>query len=221
MNIKIGLRGLRVTKLKKDLSATLAEDGKAAVDYEAVHVLPNVQNINLTARKQSAEVDSDDKTYTLMQCSGYDGTIQRTMFTPTEEAMLLGEQTLEDGTVISSADDEAPEFAVGFMCQLNEGGYYACWLLRAKFSSGDITAESAGDNKLNPQPDVISVKTSYRAADHAWRFGKIVKTEAEAAEFLKVDTIKQLAPEKKSNDDTASDTDSTETTPETLSETGE
>ena len=193
MKIKIGLRGLRVAKLKQDLSATLAEDGKAAVDYEAVQVLPNVQNVNLTARKQSVEVDSDDQTDTLMQTSGYDGTIQRTMFTPEEQAMLLGEKTLENGTVVSSSDDEAPEFAVGFMCQLNTGGFYTCWILRAKFSSGDITAESAGDNKLNPQSDVISVKSSYRAADHAWRFYKIVETETEAAAFLTVDTIKQLA----------------------------
>ncbi len=219
MKIKIGLRGLRVAKLKQDLSATLAEDGKAAVDYEEMKVLPNVQNINLTARKQSVEVDSDDQTDTLTQCTGYDGTMQRTMFTPEEEAMLLGEDTLDDGTVVSSSDDEAPEFAVGFMCQLNSGGYYACWLLRAKFSSGDITAESAGDNKLNPQSDVISVKTSYRAADHAWRFYKIVKSEAEATEFLKVDTIKQLAPAKKSKEDAADDTDSTETAEETPGET--
>lgn len=219
MKIKIGLRGLRVAKLKDDISATLAEDGKAKVDYEKVKVLPNVQNINLTARKQSVEVDSDDQTDTLMQCTGYDGTMQRTMFTPEEEAMLLGEDTLDDGTVVSSADDEAPYYAAGFMCQLNNGGYYACWLLRAKFSSGDITAESAGDNKLNPQADVISVKTSYRAADHAWRFYKIVKSEAEAAEFLKVDTIKQLAPEKKSKDDADSDTYSTETSKETPGET--
>ncbi|MBQ9598860.1 MAG: hypothetical protein IJJ55_06005 [Clostridia bacterium] len=193
MKIKIGLRGLRVAQLKDDISATLAEDGKAVVNYEAVQVLPNVQNVNLTARKQSVEVDSDDQTDTLMQTSGYDGTIQRTMFTPEEQAMLLGEKTLENGTVVSSSDDEAPEFAVGFMCRLNTGGFYTCWILRAKFSSGDITAESAGDNKLNPQSDVISVKSSYRAADHAWRFYKIVETETEAAAFLTVDTIKQLA----------------------------
>lgn len=220
MKIKIGLRGLRVAKLKDDISATLAEDGKAAVDYEAMKVLSNVQNINLTARKQSVEVDSDDQTDTLMQCSGYDGTIQRTMFTPEEQAMLLGEKKLDDGTVVSSSDDNAPEFAVGFMCQLNEGGYLACWLLRAKFSSGDITAESAGDNKLNPQPDVISVKSSYRAADHAWRFYKIVKSEAEAAEFLKVDTIKRLATDA-TDIGTVDDSDSTETTEETPGETEE
>lgn len=195
MKIKVGLRGLRVAALKADVSAILAEDGIAKVDYDEVQILPNVQNINLTARKQSADVDSDDETDTLTQCSGYDGTIQRTMFTPDEEAMLLGSKKLKDGTVVSSSDDEAPEFAVGFMCQLNEGGYYACWILRAKFSDGDITAESAGDNKLNPQSDVLSVKSSYRASDHAWRFGKIVKSEKEAAEYLTIETIKQLADE--------------------------
>ena len=160
MNIRVGLKGFRVAELKKDESKIMSTDGTAKVEYGNIVPLKDVQNIDLTIRTQSADVDADDVTETLSKASGYDGKVQRTMFTPEEQAMLLGETILEDGTVCSSEDDEAPEFAVGFMCKVYGGKVLAMWVLRSKFNLGDLSAETAGTDKLNPQSDSLSFKSS-------------------------------------------------------------
>ncbi len=165
MKIRIGLNSYKVAQLMKDISAEAAEDGTAAVKYKEIVSMPDVQNIDLTARSQSADVDADDISTTLSKCSGYDGKVQRTAFTPIDQAMLLGETILEDGTVVSSPKDEAPEFATGFICPVHGGSFLAMWVLRCKYATPDFSAETAGTEKLNPQSDTISFKSSSRASD--------------------------------------------------------
>ena len=192
MQIRIGLKGFRIAELTKDESATTSESGTASVAYEEIKVLPDVQNINLTARVQSQNVDADDVTTVLNMCTGYDGTVQRTFFTPEEQAELLGEKTV-DGIVMSTDNDVAPEFAVGFQTQLSDGKILAMWLLRAKFSVSDFTGETKGSETLNPQSDTVSFKSLTRAADNAWRFYKVVDDEADLATFFSDTTLQKLA----------------------------
>ena len=192
MNIRVGLKGFRVAELKKDESKIMSTDGTAKVEYGNIVPLKDVQNIDLTIRTQSADVDADDVTETLSKASGYDGKVQRTMFTPEEQAMLLGETILEDGTVCSSEDDEAPEFAVGFMCKVYGGKVLAMWVLRSKFNLGDLSAETAGTDKLNPQSDSLSFKSSARKADGFWRVYAMFNSEEEAEAFLTLEKLQKI-----------------------------
>ena len=191
--IRLGLKGLVVAALTKDVSAAMAEDNEAKVEYGEVKHLENVQSIDLTARTQSTNIDADDTTDVLTECTGYDGESQRTMFTPAETAELLGEEIDDDGTVTSTEMDEPPEFAVGFQCKIRGGQILAMWLLRTKFSMNNFSAQSGGAETLNPQSDTLSFKSLTRKADGAWRRYKLVNSEEEAAAFLSKATLVKLA----------------------------
>lgn len=201
--IRTGLKGLRVAPLIDDLSASMSEDGIAKVTYGEIVKLKDVQNVDLTMRTQTAEVDADDESDTLMQCTGCDGKTQRTMFSPKELAVLLDETILEDGSVVSSSDDEPGEFATGFYCKINGGTYLAMWLFRTKYSTGDMSAETAGNEKLNPQSDTLSFKSMKRKSDGMWRIYKEVDTEEEALAFLTSEKLNQIY-KKEKKDETSS-----------------
>lgn len=191
MQIRVGLKGLRIAKLDKDESAIITGD-EPNVEYGEIKYLENVQNIDLTAKTQSVDVDSDDSTDVLTKCTGYDGKVQRTMFSPADQALLLGEHLTKDGFYASTGNDVPDEFATGFMTPLNNGKIFAVWLLRTKYSASDLSAESGGEGKLNPQSDTMSFRSSTRRADNAWRFYKVCNTEKEADEFLKVETLNKI-----------------------------
>lgn len=190
--IRTGVKGLRVAPLIDDISASMSEDGAAKVTYGDIKKLPDLQNIDLTVRTQTAEVDADDESDTLSKCTGCDGKVQRTMFSPQELAMLLEETVLEDGSVVSSANDEPGEFATGFYCRINGGTYLAMWLLRTKYSPTDMSAETAGNEKLNPQSDTISFKSMPRKADNMWRIWKEVDSEEEAIAYLSKERLEKV-----------------------------
>ncbi len=192
MKIKIGLNSLVVAKLTEDVSAALSEEGTASVTYDEIVPLPNVQNIDFSPKTQTADVDADDVTTTLIQCSGADGNIQRTMFTPEEEAMLLDKTVLEDGTIVSTGDDNPAYFAIGFRQPIYGGGLLCMWILRAKFTEGDFAAETKGTEKLNPQSDKLSFKSATRMCDNAWRVAKVVQSEEEIGDFFTIETLQKL-----------------------------
>lgn len=204
--IRTGLKGLRVAPLLEDLSASMTEDGVAKVAYGEIKKLKDVQNVDLTMRTQTANVDADDETDTIYQCTGCDGKIQRTMFTPEELAMLLDETILEDGSIVSSDEDEPGEFATGFYCKIRGGGFLVMWLFRTKYSTSDMSAETAGDENLNPQSDTMSFKSMKRKSDGMWRIYKNVESEDEALAFLSEEKLNQIY-KKVKKDETESDTD--------------
>ena len=61
MQIRTGLKGLRIAKIISDKSAAMT-GGEPKVEYDEVKHLLNVQNIDLTAKTQTTDVDSDDCT---------------------------------------------------------------------------------------------------------------------------------------------------------------
>lgn len=191
MQIRTGLKGLRIAKIISDKSAAMT-GGEPKVEYDEVKHLLNVQNIDLTAKTQTTDVDSDDCTDVLSKCTGYDGKAQRTMFSPAEQAMLLDETLTEDGIYVSTEKDDPAEFATGFMTPLNDGKILAVWLLRTKYSTSDFSAETAGTEKLNPQSDTMSFKSMARRADGVWRIYGVFDTEKEADAFLTVEKINKI-----------------------------
>lgn len=212
--IRTGLKGLRIAPIIKDVSASMSDDGIAKIVYGAIQKLKDIQTAELTMRTQSVDVDADDSTDTIAQCSGCDGKIQRTFFEPKELAILLDETILEDGSVVSSGEDEPGEFATGFYCKVYGGGYLAQWLFRTKYTTPDLSAESAGGEKLNPQSDTIAFKSMKRQADGVWRRHILVETEEEALAFLAEENLNKLytkkrEPQTPDNSENSSGTDET------------
>ncbi len=200
MNIRIGLNSFVVAPLKEDISAAQAADGIAKVTYGEIKRFPDIQNIDYSPRIQTADVDADDETTTINKTSGADGSVQRTMFTPEELAEILDGTILEDGTVLSSEDDEPGEYAIGVKIPVFGGQTLLLWILRAKFSQGDFAAETKGNDKLNPQSDKISFKSHKRKCDKMWKITKLISSEEEEGDFFTVEKISQIYKKKKKSD---------------------
>ena len=198
--IRVGVKQAVVMPLLKDQNELETESGKPEVQYGAPVILPRLQKVELTPRMQSVDVDADDWTDTLDLCSGYDGTVTRDSFTPDDLALLLREKKIDDINV-STYHDEPGEFAFAFKAQLagiksnnpDKPMYSYVMVLKTKFSQGSYSAESKGNNKLTPQPDALSFKSSNRNADGAWRFHAYSDDPDFGKKFFTQETAQKLA----------------------------
>lgn len=194
--IRVGLKNLVMAELTKDNDANMSQNGTAEVTYGKIKQMPNVQSIELNATLQEANVDSDDTTDVLSVCSGYNGTVTRNAFSPEDLAWLLGEKKV-DGINVSTGADEAPYVAFGFKTLLkgkgSGGQYLYMWVLKAKFSQSNFSAQSKGNETLTPQADAISFKSSSRNCDGAWRFYARSNSASMDGTFFSQSTLQKLA----------------------------
>ena len=197
MMVRVGLKHAVIAPLIKDLSAIESTSGNAEVVYGAVQALPNVQQIDQTATVQSVNVDADDATEEIGQCTGYNGSIARTSFSPEELALILGEKKI-DGLNVSTSVDEAPYFALGYKSKMKGSSagastYLYMWILKTKFSQSNLTAQSSGSETLTPQPDTINFKSTNRKADDAWRIYTRSDDPNMDKTFFNQETLQKLA----------------------------
>nr|DAE46632.1 MAG TPA: major tail protein [Caudoviricetes sp.] len=194
--IRVGLKSLVMAELTKDNDANMSENGQAEVAYGKIKSMPNVQSLELNATVQETNVDSDDTTDVLSVCSGYNGTVTRDAFSPEDLAWLLGEKKV-DGINVSTGADEAPYVAFGFKTLLkgkgSGGQYLYMWVLKAKFSQSNFSAQSMGNETLTPQADAISFKSSSRYCDGAWRFYTRSNSGSMDSTFFSQNTLQKLA----------------------------
>lgn len=194
--IRVGLKNAVIAQLTNDQSSTETGTGKASVTYGEIQALPRVQQMDLTATTQSVNVDADDWTDVIDQCSGYTGTITRDCFTPDEMRIIMGEKAI-DGINVSTSNDAAPYFALGFKSLLKgvnaNGKYLYMWVLKTKFSQSNMTAQSMGNETLTPQPDAITFKSVNRASDNAWRMYTLSDSPDMDATFFSQETLQKLA----------------------------
>lgn len=196
MAVRVGLKNAVIAQLTKDLSAVETESGTAEVTYGQIISLPRAQQIDLTASTQSVNVDADDWTDVIDQCSGYSGTITRDNFSPEEMQIILGEKKV-NGYNISTASDEAPYFALGFKSELkginSDGKYLYMWVLKTKFAQSNMTLQSKGNESLTPQADAITFKSSNRACDGGWRIYTRSNDANMDSKFFSAETLQTLA----------------------------
>lgn len=194
--VRVGLKKLVMSELITDIGAGMSEDNIPKVVYGAIKPMPNVQSLELNANVQEVNVDSDDGTDIISSCTGYSGSVVRNAFSPEDQAWLLGEKTV-DGMNVSTGADDAPYVAFGFKSLLQgegaENTYLYMWVLKAKFSQSNLSAQSKGNETLTPQADSLSFKSSARECDGAWRF-YMRSSEAKAdATFFTQKTLQTLA----------------------------
>ncbi len=194
--IRVGLKNLVIAPLIKDNSAMMSESGEPEIVYGALKALPDVQSLELTASVQSVNVDADDATDTIDQCSGYSGTVTRSCFSPDDLSLILGEKKI-NGIVVSSNVDNAPYFAMGFKSVLQgkdaNGKYLYMWILKTKFAQSNMSAQSKGNETLTPQPDAITFKSSSRQCDGEWRMYTMSNDPETDKTFFSLATLQMLA----------------------------
>lgn len=194
--IRVGLKNAVIAPLTKDVDSIESKSGNPEITYGSIIKLPDVQSLELTASVQSTNVDQDDSTDFIEQCTGYSGSITRSSFSPDELAIILAEKKMNNITV-STSNDEAPYFALGFQSKLqgsgSDGNILCMWVLKTKFSQSNFSAQSRGTESLTPQPDSISFKSTNRKADGAWRFYTRTNNAEEIKNFFTQETLQMLA----------------------------
>lgn len=193
MEIRIGLKNLRIAELTKDESAEMSNDGMPHVAYGTINRLANVQKINYKPSVQTQSISADDVSEDITQCTGAEGSMDRTLITPEESALLLNKKVFEDGIAVAGRDDEPREFATGFQCKIKGGKTLYIWLLRTKYSETDFTAETAEEGSIKAQADTISFKSFNRKCDDGWMYNGISDDPEFAKTFFSQATLQRMA----------------------------
>ena len=98
--------------------------------------LARAVNAKISDKWSSEKVYSDDGTEdTITSYEGTEVEIELASLAPQDRAMLFG-QLFENGFLIKSKDDLAPELALGFRTKRRNGKYEFTWLYCGKFGQG-------------------------------------------------------------------------------------
>ena len=98
-------------------------------------------------------------------------------------------QLYENGFLIKTADDKAPEVAVGWRERKLNGKYDFKWLYAGKFAEGISEEASTKEGKLSPTTKSIKGSFYERSLDNAYEISvdesNLVKENTKAAEAIK------------------------------------
>ena len=107
---------------------------------------------------------------------------------PQDRQILFG-QLYENGFLIKTADDKAPEVAVGWRERKLNGKYDFKWLYTGKFAEGISEEASTKEGKLSPTTKSIKGSFYERSLDNAYEISvdesNLVKENTKAAEAIK------------------------------------
>ena len=100
----------------------------------------------------SEKIYSDDGTEEVI--NSYEGTeleLEINALAPQDRNLLFG-QLYENGFLVKTANDQAPEVAVGWRERKLNGKYEFKWLYAGKFSEGISEEANTREGKLSPTP---------------------------------------------------------------------
>ena len=137
----------------------------------------------------SEKIYSDDGTEEVI--NSYEGTeveLEVNALAPQDRQILFG-QLYENGFLIKTADDKAPEVAVGWRERKLNGKYDFKWLYAGKFAEGISEEASTKEGKLSPTTKSIKGSFYERSLDNAYEISvdesNLVKENTKAAEAIK------------------------------------
>ena len=111
-----------------------------------------------------------------------------TSLAPQDRQILFG-QLYENGFLIKTADDKAPEVAVGWRERKLNGKYDFKWLYAGKFAEGISEEASTKEGKLSPTTKSIKGSFYERSLDNAYEISvdesNLVKENTKAADAIK------------------------------------
>lgn len=173
--------------------APITAESESSITYETPTALLDAQNVQVKPKVISADVASDNTTETFNDVSGADITIQKSMLTSDENALILGEQTHSSGVKISG---NAPYGAFGYRRTYQNGIQRLVMILKVKFKDVDENINTGTKDNLNPQFDIITGTADKRLCDGEWKIYKESGTSGftaeEVAAFFSKSTLETL-----------------------------
>ena len=153
----------------------------------------------------SEKIYSDDGTEEVI--NSYEGTeveLEVNALAPQDRQILFG-QLYENGFLIKTADDKAPEVAVGWRERKLNGKYDFKWLYAGKFAEGISEEASTKEGKLSPTTKSIKGSFYERSLDNAYEISvdesNLVKENTKAEKLLNIVEVEQVEKEKSAFDE--------------------
>lgn len=124
--------------------------------------------IKIDEKWSSEKIYSDDATEEVIRA--YEGTdieLEVNQLAPTDREIAFG-QMYENGFLVKSADDNAPEVAVGWRERKVNGKYDFKWLYCGKFADGISDEANTKEGKLSPTTKNIKGTFYERSLDNRY-----------------------------------------------------
>ena len=157
-----GCRDFYIAKLTQN-------DAKAYVAETPVKLARAIK-AKVDEKWSSEKIYSDDGTEEVI--NSYEGTeieLEVNALAPQDRQILFG-QLYENGFLVKTADDKAPEVAVGWRERKLNGKYDFKWLYAGKFAEGISEEASTKEGKLSPTTKSIKVHSMREVLTMRMRF---------------------------------------------------
>lgn len=153
----------------KDIYIALVTENTATAYTTGVPVkLARAIKAKISEKWSSEKIYSDDGTEEVL--SAYEGTeveLEVNALAPQDRAILFG-QLYENGFLVKSSDDIAPEIAVGWRERKLNNKYEFKWLYVGKFSEGIDEEANTKEGKLSPTTKSIKGSFYERSIDNEY-----------------------------------------------------
>lgn len=145
--------------------------------------------IKVDEKWTSEKIYSDDGTEDVI--NSYEGTdieMEVNALAPQDRSMLFG-QLYENGFLVKTSDDQAPELAAGWRERKLNGKYEFHWLYAGKFAEGINEEANTKEGKLSPTTKSIKGSFYERNLDNKYEVSvdesNLVSGDTKAAEAIK------------------------------------
>lgn len=145
--------------------------------------------IKVDEKWASEKIYSDDGTEDVI--NSYEGTdveMEVNALAPQDRSMLFG-QLYENGFLVKTSDDQAPELAAGWRERKLNGKYEFHWLYAGKFAEGINEEANTKEGKLSPTTKSIKGSFYERNLDNKYEVSvdesNLVSGDTKAAEAIK------------------------------------
>lgn len=176
-----GCRDIYITKVTQN-DATAYVAGKPVKLARAIKV-------KVDEKWSSEKIYSDDGTEEVIRA--YEGTdieLEVNALAPQDRAEMFG-QLYENGFLVKTTDDIAPEVAVGWRERKLNGKYEFKWLYAGKFAEGIGEEANTKEGKLSPTTKSIKGSFYERSLDNAYEISvdesNLVVEDTKAADAIK------------------------------------
>lgn len=124
----------------------ITDDGTTLTYGEPVP-LPGLMKVGISTNSDSGTAFYDNGPgETAATLGNIEVTIDKNAISTTEQAILLGHTVLDNGVVVSAANDTPPEGALAYRTLKGNGKYMYVCLLKGSFSEPDEETETKGDS---------------------------------------------------------------------------
>lgn len=148
--------------------ARVKENTATAYTTDTPVKLARAIKAKISEKWSSEKIYSDDSTEDVL--SAYEGTeveLEVNALAPQDKAIVFG-QLYENGFLVKSSDDIAPEVAVGWRERKLNGKYEFKWLYVGKFSEGIDEEANTKEGKLSPTTKSIKGSFYERSIDNRY-----------------------------------------------------